>query len=265
MPTTGGTWADAVRLSVGTLTVLPVRPPAIVDRQVAGRAMTLAPVVGLVLGLVVGASLFAFRTVFSDPLLASALTVTLLALLTRGLHLDGLADTADGLGALSRGRDAALEVMRRGDVGPFGVVTVVLVLLLQVLALGEAVGHGLGTAALVTAVVIGRLAATWACTRGIPAARPDGLGATVAGTVSRTAAALLTVAVTTLTVAYSGLVDDDAGLRNAVLAGAGVAFGLALAALVVWRCVKRFGGITGDILGAAVELATLGVLIVMAR
>jgi adenosylcobinamide-GDP ribazoletransferase len=227
--------------------------------------MTLAPVVGLGLGLVMGAVLLGFRTLYHDPRLASALTIAVLALLTGGLHLDGLADTADGLGASSRGRVAALDVMRRGDVGPFGVVTLVLVLVLQVLGLSEAVLHGLGTEALVTAVVVGRLAATWACARGIPAARLDGLGATVAGTVSRTAALLLTFVVATLGVGYSRFVDDDASARNAVLAGGGVVLGLGLAALVLWRCVRRFGGITGDVLGAVVEISTLGVLLVMAR
>lgn len=227
--------------------------------------MTVAPVVGLGLGLVLAAVLLGCRTLYHDPRLASALTIAVLALLTRGLHLDGLADTADGLGASSRGRDAALDVMRRGDVGPFGVVTLVLVLILQVLGLSEAVLHGLGTAAVVTAVVVGRLAATWACVRGVPAARPDGLGAAVAGTVSRTAAALLTLVVAALAVGFSGFVDDDASARNELLAGGGVALGLALAALVLWRCTKRFGGVTGDVLGALVEIATLGVLLVMAR
>ena len=170
MDTAGGTWRDAARLSVGTLTVLPVRPPTTLDRWVVGRSMLLAPVVGLALGLVMGAVLFGARSLYTDPRLASALTIAVLALLTRGIHLDGLADTADGLGASPRGRAVALDVMRHGDIGPFGVVTLVLVLILQVLALSEAALHGLGTAAVVTAVVVGRLAAAWACTP----ARPPG-------------------------------------------------------------------------------------------
>ena len=107
-----------------------------------------------------------------------------LALLTRGLHLDGLADLADGLGS-GQPAPTALDIMRRSDIGPFGTVTLVLVLLAQVAALAhaEAEGDGRGPAALIVAVVTGRLALTWACRRGVAAARQEGLGALVAGTV----------------------------------------------------------------------------------
>ena len=103
--------------------MLPVRPPARVDRDVAGRAMLLAPLAGALLAVLAGGALWLLDRVAS-PLLAATLAVGLLALLTRGMHLDGLADTADGLGS-RRPADGALEVMRRGDVGPFGVVTLV--------------------------------------------------------------------------------------------------------------------------------------------
>ncbi len=259
-----GAWADAARLSLGTLTVLRVRPPTSVDRVVAGRAMLLAPLVGLALGLVAAVVLFVSRGVYNNDWLPAALSIAALALLTRGLHLDGLADTADGLGASVRGHDAALDVMRKGDVGPFGVVTLVLVLVLQVLALRSAVVNGLGTEAIVTGCVVGRLAATWACTRGIPAARPDGLGATVAGSVSRAAAAVVTLLTIGLVTLWGGWLDDDAGLRPALLGAAAVAVGLLIAGLLLRRCVRRFGGITGDVLGAVVEVAMLGSLLVLA-
>ena len=75
----------------------------------------------------------------------------------------------------------------------------------------------------------------------------------------------LTLVAAALSAGFSGFVDDDAGLRNAVLAAGGVLAGLGLAGLLLWRCVSRFGGITGDVLGALVEIATLGTLLVMAR
>lgn len=79
--------------------------------------------------------------------------------------------------------------MKKSDIGPFGVMTLVLTLLVQVVALADT-----GLWALVTACVAGRLALTWACRSGVPAARPDGLGAMVAGTVRGPAVWLATVA-----------------------------------------------------------------------
>ena len=129
-----------LRLSVGLLTVIPVGAIGEVDRRLARTAMLLAPLVGLFLGVVAAAVLVGVRALVPSTLgalLGAVLAVATLAYLTRALHLDGLADTADALGSGRRG-DAALEIARRGDVGPFGVVTLVLVLLVQVTALAVA-------------------------------------------------------------------------------------------------------------------------------
>ena len=105
-------------------------------------------------------------------LLGAAVAVALLAALTGGLHLDGLADTGDGLGSRRPAADA-LAIMRRPDIGPLGVVTLVLVLLIQVTALATVPRGWPAVAALVLAVVTGRVAAVLAT--GVPAARPGGL------------------------------------------------------------------------------------------
>ncbi|MET8988398.1 adenosylcobinamide-GDP ribazoletransferase [Nonomuraea wenchangensis] len=191
---------DGLRFAVGTLSVFPVRVER-VDRQVAGQAMTLAPVIGLVLGAVAGLPLL----LPAPPLLGAALAVGLLALLTRGLHLDGLADLADGLGS-GKPADQALGIMKKSDIGPFGVMTLLLVLLAEVAALA---GTATGYAALVTACVAGRLALTWACRPRVPAARPEGLGAAVAGSVRPAAPWLVTLAAL---LAFAGLgLSIDAG------------------------------------------------------
>src|SRR5260370_8333258 len=92
------------------------------SRRAAAAAMTWAPVVGLLLGAAAAAVLeLAARWGRTGPLLAAVLAVAALALLTRGLHLDGLADLADGLGS-RRPADQALAIMKRSDIGPFGVV-----------------------------------------------------------------------------------------------------------------------------------------------
>jgi adenosylcobinamide-GDP ribazoletransferase len=242
---------DGLRLALTTFTVAPLRAGR-VDRSTAGRAMVLAPAVGAALGALAGAAVAGLHAVQGSALVAGAAGVALTALLTRGLHLDGLADTADGLGSF-RPAPAALEVMKRPDVGPFGVVALVLVLLLQAGAYGQLAAP---VAAAAVALATGRLAATWACRRGVPAARPDGLGALVAGTVGPAALALATVAVLALS-----LLAVPGRPWQGPLA---VAVALAAALLVVRHAVRRLGGITGDVLGAAVELATTVALVALA-
>ncbi|MDZ5446467.1 adenosylcobinamide-GDP ribazoletransferase [Micromonospora sp. 4G57] len=182
-------------------------------------------------------------------LVAGGVTVGLGALLTRGLHLDGLADTVDALGSYRRGA-AALEVMKKPDVGPFGVVALVVVLLLQTAVLAELAGRSwpAALAGVVAATAAGRLGVAVACRRGVPAARPEGLGALVAGTVGPVALAVGTVAVALLAVPAAP--DRPWQGPLAVLAALAVAVGL------LRHAVRRLGGVTGDVLGATVEIVT---------
>ncbi|AEB46546.1 adenosylcobinamide-GDP ribazoletransferase [Micromonospora maris] len=235
------------RLALTTFTVAPVRPGR-VDRATAGTAMALAPLVGALLAVPVAGVLLLLDSL-TAPLVAAAVAVTVSALLTRGLHLDGLADTVDALGSYRRG-PAALEIMKKPDVGPFGVVALVLVLLMQVAALAELVdGPGSAVlAAVVTASAAGRLGVTLACRRGVPAARPEGLGALVAGTVGPVALAAGIAAVMLL--AVPAVPDRPWQGPLAVLTA------LAVAAALLRHVVRRLGGITGDVLGAGVELVT---------
>ncbi len=252
--------ADGLRLALTTLTVARVRTGRI-DRRAAGQAMSLAPLVGLLLGLVAATVLVVFRAATENPL-AVVLAIATLAALTRGLHLDGLADTADGLGS-SLPPEQARAVMKQPDVGALGLVAVVLVLAVQAAALLACVEHGRGTASLLLAVMAGRLAATAACTRRTPAATDSSLGALVAGTVRSW------IPITwfwVLAVAGFGYeVLDDAGGPDAGLrAVAALVAGLAVAEGLRRHCVRRIGGITGDVLGALVEITTAVVLVVMA-
>ncbi|MFG1689291.1 adenosylcobinamide-GDP ribazoletransferase [Nonomuraea sp. NPDC049269] len=248
---------DGMRFAIGTLSVFPVRVTR-VDRVVAGRAMVLAPVLGLVLGLVSGSLLL----LPGPPLLGAALAVGLLAVLTRGLHLDGLADLADGLGS-GKPAPQALDIMKKSDIGPFGVMALVLVLVVQVAALS-----GLGPAALVTACVTGRLALTWACRSAVPAARPDGLGALVAGTVRPGAAWAATATALAAAAALGSAADHGlgsvAGHRLVYVLPLGVVAGLGAALLLLRHARRRLGGVTGDVLGALVETATAATLTVCA-
>lgn len=264
---------DAARLALGTLTVLRVPAPSEVDQARAGWAMVGAPAVGALLGGAAALVGYGALRAGVAPLGAAVVAVAVLALLSGGLHLDGLADTADGLGC-RRPAPEALAVMRRSDVGPLGVAAVVLVLLADVAALAQlwARSAAVGAAGLVVAAVTGRVAVTMACRRGVPAARGDGLGAAVAGSVPPFAAAATGLVVLGLAAALSGATwAGSAGsstaqwaLTGALTGALGVAVGLAAAALLRHRCRVRFGGVTGDVLGALVETATAATLLTLA-
>lgn len=253
-------WAG-LRLAVTLLTAVPLpggtrhddQPDgrAAPDRRAVAAAMYLAPAVGLALGGVAAGVLIGCRAGRTGPLLAAALAIAVLAALTRALHLDGLADTADGLGSRLPAA-AALAVMKRSDIGPFGVVTLVLTLLVQVSALTQAERVGRGPLGIVVAAVAARLAITLACRRGVRSARPSGLGALVAGTVHPAAAAVLALAAV------------GAAAALGTIYAVAVAVGLACSVLLTALAARRLGGITGDVLGAAAELTTTACLLAIA-
>jgi adenosylcobinamide-GDP ribazoletransferase len=223
--------------------------------------MEWAPAVGLLLGAVGGAVLVvAGDAAGAGALTGAVLALAVLALLTRGLHLDGLADLADGLGS-GQPAEIALEIMRRSDIGPMGVVTVLFALLLQVAAVAQAGATWRGALVLATGVITGRLAMTWACRTGVPAARPEGLGALVAGTVRPVVPAVVTVVLAAAAGAAGAAIG---GIRPGLTLSGGVLAGLGAAWALERHAVRRLGGITGDVLGAIAEVATTVTLVVAA-
>lgn len=215
--------------------------------------MLAAPLALLPALVVLGALGAGLAALGCSPLLTAALLLTGLVLSCRAMHLDGVSDLADGLSA-SYEASRSLDVMAKGDVGPSGVAAVVLVLLVDVSALAALSERpaALGLAAL--AVLVSRHTLAWACAL-LPAARADGLGATVARTVRPGAAGAVTAILLLLSVGVSAAAG--AWLWCGPLC---VACGLAAAGLVLRRAASRLGGITGDVLGASIEVSLAAAL-----
>ena len=243
-------WAGPLE-ALALLTVVPV--PARAAGSVRG-VLPWAPLVGLLLGgVATGIGVLGARTV--SPLVGAVLALAVLALLTRGLHLDGLADTADGLGPL-RDRERALAVMRQGHIGPFGVAAVVLVLLLQASCAAVLLASHGGWLAVWVAVAVARLATARAGLPGTPVAAGSTLGRAVAGTVRPLVLAAWALAMAALVVL--GTSADP--LHVARILGPAVA-GLLAAELVLYRARHRLCGVNGDVMGAVTEVTTAVVLL----
>jgi adenosylcobinamide-GDP ribazoletransferase len=251
---------DAWRLALGTLTAVPVTPPATVDRQRARVAMVVAPLatIPLALGLVVVAGIGAW--VDLPPLVVALLALGVTIIGNRGFHLDGLSDVVDGMAA-SFDRERSLAVMKSGTAGPAGVVAIVLVVGIQAAALGAILADGEWTSAVLAgaALCVSRAALAICCARGFAPARQDGLGRLYTQTVPRWAA----LAIWLVAAAVLAVLGERAGLewwRGAIAAGVAAATVL----VVVRRAVTRFGGVTGDVFGASIELAFAAMLVVLA-
>jgi len=237
-------------VAVRYLTILPVPGPAVPASSGPsladlGRSAAWFPIVGLGLGLVLALAQWAASRLF-PPLLVGLLTIAAWKLLTGGLHLDGLADCLDGLA----GRDAAhrLAIMRDSRIGAFAAIGLVLVLLLDVAAVAE-MADDRRWRALVVAPTVAR-ATPLVLARLFPPARRDGQGASFQASVGRVPTVLavaLASLVAVVVLGWTGVVAALAGLLAAVLLG--------------WLLAIRLGGVTGDVLGAAVEVAELTVLL----
>ncbi len=233
-------------LAVEFLTVVRLRRWRRVDPAALARAQVFYPLVGLGLGLAL-AGLDRALGALLPPAPRSALTVAALVVLTRGLHLDGLADTCDGLlGGHDRAR--RLEIMRDPRVGTFGVAAVALVLLLKWSAV-MALTASTRVAGLALAPMLGRCAMV-VVAAAVPYARPQGLGAGYheAARGVPLFASLVAGPVVAL------LACGPAGLALAVVA-------VLVAMAMAWWARAALGGATGDVYGATCELVETVVLL----
>jgi adenosylcobinamide-GDP ribazoletransferase len=226
------------------LTALPLPLPHSQDRMEIGRAAAWCPWVGAVLGGILWAAFWGLRWLF-PPLLAAVLLVGVWVLLTGGLHLDGLADCCDGLGAAAA-PERRLEIMRDPRLGTFGGAGLALFLMAKVVAV-----LSLPPAYTFYGLVLAPTLARWLMllVAKQPQVRPGGLGEAFASGVTLRAV-LLGAPLPVLLIASGGWVM----LLAAALAATAAAGGTLLAR-------RRLGGVTGDVLGMNVELAELAVLV----
>ena len=256
-----GRTGTALERSLGLFTIVPVRAAAAAGLAPGDGvgALLWLPVLGAALGAVAGLPDVAVRqwAPHAGPL-GAVLSVAALAIMTRCLHLDGLADTADGL-ASRASAERALEIMRRSDIGPFGVVAIVFTVLVDVVALSVVPG-GPWTPVpiLAVAAATGRVAAVQAAMRGVPAARSSGFGALVAGGVPAGAVAAWTVAVLMV-----GTVLAESARVPVIWLVVMQCCALAAGWLLRAHVVRRIGGTTGDVFGALVEVVTAVALVGM--
>jgi len=245
-------------LAVTFLTGIPLPVHGEVTPAELWRSMGWYPLVGLALGAAAW-GLYSALLVLLPGLVAAVLVVLALEVLTRGLHMDGLMDTADGIFSAAP-RERALEIMKDSQVGAMGVVAAILVVLLKVAALG----------ALARADAAAPLLVGWAAARALPAidvyawpyARRAGTGE--AFTREHTpgpvvlAAALLGAAL--VVAAIVSIAVDGAGGWWAGVAIAGLAVGMTL--LVQAAVAQRLGGLTGDVYGMGIQIAEAAALVV---
>ena len=231
------------------LTRLPVR--AYETALARGAAAAWAwPVVGAVLGGIAGLAALVVMALGLPAPLAAGLCLGLMTMMTGAMHEDGLSDTVDGLWG-GRTRERRLEIMKDSHIGSYGVIARILSLGLRWLALSTLFAAGLALPVLIAAGALSR-AAMPALMHALPPARDGGLSRSV-GRVPFDTAVLAAAVATVLALLALGLVA-----LPLVLAVTAAAWGIGALARA------KIGGQTGDILGAAQQMAEVSLLLVLA-
>jgi adenosylcobinamide-GDP ribazoletransferase len=238
--------------AIAFLTRVPVPSRMVFGAKEIGRSARWFPLIGLMIGGCLVASLKLFTLVF-PPLLTAFLIAAIDALLTGSLHLDGLADTADGFGG-GRTREDVLRIMRDHVIGSYGAVALVLVIAVKATALAVMIDQHRAVAWLALMPMLGRWSVVLLSATQPYARRSDQDGAPPGGSVSDFVGRveLIVASATALPIAF--LLVGWRGLTAALLV-------LAASGMWGWYCRRRIGGITGDTLGASVEISEALVLL----
>lgn len=244
---TGGI-GRAILAAAAFLTRLPIDRGGNARPEDVARGVVVFPVVGAA----VGASAAALAWMLGQAFPAGVAAVGAVAvglILTGGFHIDGLADTFDSYGGQTRER--ALEIMRDHTIGAYGAAAIAVDLLCKTVVITALVERAGGLWMLIAAGAVSR-ATAGVLGSVVPYARPTGGTGGVLGEHGRAAwavcAALIGVAIASASGGVRGLIGSVAAA--------------AAAGVWAWRCRRRLGGMTGDTLGAAVEMSEVLVLLV---
>ena len=231
------------------LTILPMGQLPLSEEKELARSMVFFPLVGLVIGLLLALGYYLLSFLFSKSLVLW-LTIGLLALLTRGLHLDGFADTMDGLGSAGP-KEKILEVMRDSRIGSFGVISLILLIGAKYFTLDQIPIPSIPYT-LILMTVMGRNTMVLVCYRSPYARSEGGLAKPFTENLGYREMALSLVSAFGIALLLMGL------------KGILVFLGICLFSLGYrFFFIKKLGGVTGDILGAANELVELLCLILL--
>ncbi|GLQ50410.1 adenosylcobinamide-GDP ribazoletransferase [Dyella flava] len=233
-------------VAIGFLTRLPVPMGAFDDARAKASSLVWYPLVGLLIGLLLGALAWLLRD--TPPLLTAGLVVLVWVVLTGALHLDGLADSADAWIGGMGDREKTLAIMKDPRSGPAGVLALVLAVLLKFAAIASL--HPAPWSELILAPLLARASLT-ALFLTTPYVRSGGLGADLSGAPRNACAVAIAMSAGfCLLGRWHGVI---------ALAVAAAVFGL-------WRaaCMKRLGGTTGDTAGALAEMVEVAVLAILA-
>jgi adenosylcobinamide-GDP ribazoletransferase len=228
------------------LTMLPVKHSFTTEQM--GRSTAYFPLVGLIIGLILAGFNYVLNLLLPAAVV-NILLIVLMALLSGGLHLDGLTDTMDGV-AGHRTPEQRLEIMRDSRIGGFGALGLALFLIAEYVTLNSIPQDWIPYSLVLSAVL-----SRWAMVTAIyvyPYARPVGLGKAFKNAVNWQQFVLATL----VTVVIAGVLFKIAGL--VMMAAVWVVLSLAATYLK-----RQLGGLTGDTYGAINELAALSVLLVV--
>lgn len=242
-------------------TIMPAPMLTDVDRKLGIKAIRAVPWIGLVLGVMAGLVAWLITLAGAGQPLAIAAGLAVLAAATGFFHLDGLADTADGLGS-RKPADQALQIMHQSDIGPMGVCSIILVLALEIAAASSPhLAGSRGVWALATMPMVARLSTVMATRHGVPCAPTSNLGKLYAGGTTTLTLVVNTIAVGAVAVASGWLLY---GTRTGIVSL--VAFMIASIGAYLWQrhLVRRLGGLTGDTYGSLIELTGLVYFLVLA-